>query len=115
SVTIIKTITQPDVLSLSGVTTNITITAGHDGSIDVTTTGGTPSYSYLWNDGTTTQDRTNLSAGTYTVTATDNKSCTAQQSFTLTQPPCNLGVSATTLNATCQASANGSIDVTITG
>ena len=45
---------------MSGVVGNVTFTGGHDGSIDVTTSGGTSPYSYLWNDGATTEDRSGL-------------------------------------------------------
>jgi hypothetical protein len=46
------------------------------GSIDLTVSGGTPAYTYLWSNAATTQDITNLSVGTYTVTVTDNNNCT---------------------------------------
>lgn len=36
-------------------------------------TGGTPSFTYLWNDGATVKNRTGLPAGTYSVTVTDAK------------------------------------------
>ncbi|MBK8556396.1 MAG: hypothetical protein IPL65_11800 [Lewinellaceae bacterium] len=58
------------------------------GSIDLTVTGGTSPYTYNWGVGQpTTQDRTGLAAGTYTVTVTDANNCTAVLSKTITQPP----------------------------
>jgi hypothetical protein len=57
-----------------------------DGSIDVTVAGGTGTYAYSWSDGSvTTQDRTSLAAGSYTVTVTSG-SFTANQSVTISQP-----------------------------
>src|SRR5207253_124143 len=88
---------------------------GNDGSIDVTTTGGTPPYHYLWNDGATTEDRSHLSAGTYTVTVTDNNGCPAQQTFTVHEPQCNLNMSAEVINVSCHGNADGSIDVSVSG
>lgn len=55
-----------------------------NGSITLTVNGGTPPYTYLWNSGATTQNRTNLSAGTYTVTVTDAQGCQISKSATLT-------------------------------
>ncbi len=54
-----------------------------DGSISLTISGGTPPYIYLWNSGATTQNRTNLAAGTYSVTITDSKACQKIQNITL--------------------------------
>ena len=48
------------------------------GSIDLSVSGGTTPYSYYWNNGVTTQDISNLSAGqVYTVLVTDANLCNA--------------------------------------
>ncbi len=57
-----------------------------DGSVTVVTTGGTPSYTYSWSDGQTTQTALDLPIGTYDVTITDAKGCTATNSATLIEP-----------------------------
>ncbi|MBL0052100.1 MAG: hypothetical protein IPP29_11620 [Bacteroidetes bacterium] len=67
-------------------TPDVTTNGGSDGSIDVTATGGTTPYTYLWNDGDTNEDRTNLTAGTYTVTVTDANGCTEEATFTINEP-----------------------------
>ena len=36
---------------------------------------------YLWNDGVTTEDRSNVNAGAYTVTVTDKNGCTVSETF----------------------------------
>ncbi len=56
-----------------------------DGSITISAVGnGTLSYS--WDDGPTTQNRTGLSGGYYTVTVTDATGCTASISKTIDEP-----------------------------
>ncbi|WP_299568816.1 T9SS type A sorting domain-containing protein [uncultured Pedobacter sp.] len=42
-----------------------------DGNIDLSVSGGSGSYSYLWSNGATTQDLGGLGAGNYTVEVTD--------------------------------------------
>ncbi|MBX7108056.1 MAG: T9SS type A sorting domain-containing protein [Chitinophagales bacterium] len=108
-------VNEPVVLGMSGTTQDVTITSGSDGSVDVTVTGGTGPYGYLWNDGATTEDRTNLPAGTYTVTVTDANGCSKGETFTIHEPPCSLGMSGTQIDVTCHGNADGSIDVSVTG
>lgn len=80
------TITQPALLTVGGTATALTCNGAANGAINITAAGGTPAYSYNWGGGITTEDRSNLAAGTYTVTVTDSKSCTATSSFSVTQP-----------------------------
>jgi gliding motility-associated-like protein len=46
------------------------------GSIDLTVSGGTPPYSYVWSNKATSQTLFNLPVGHYAVTVTDNNQCT---------------------------------------
>jgi uncharacterized protein (TIGR02145 family) len=55
----------------------------NDGAINITASAGTAPYSFLWNDGVTTEDRSAISAGTYTVTATDAAGATASLQVTV--------------------------------
>ena len=47
---------------------DVSCEGGSDGSIDLTVNGGLPPYDYDWDDGADTEDRANLSAGSYAVT-----------------------------------------------
>ena len=79
-------ITQPIQLISSGIITNILCYGSATGIIDLSVSGGVSPYTYLWSDSVTTQDRTNLSIGTYSVVITDDNGCITNNSFILTQP-----------------------------
>jgi hypothetical protein len=92
----------------------------NDGTINITASGGTPGYTYLWSDGSTNEDRSGLSPGTYTVTVTDANGCTATLTETITQPSA-LTISVVSTGPTCPPGADppinsdGSITVTASG
>ncbi len=82
------TITEPSALSLLTSTTDANC-GNSDGDATVTTTGGTPPYTYLWDDSAaqTTITATGLGEGTYTVTVSDSNSCTSTASDTVINIP----------------------------
>ena len=55
-----------------------------DGTATATASGGIGGYAYLWSNGQTTATATNLTAGTYMVTATDANGCEAVATIVLT-------------------------------
>ena len=91
---------------------NPTCNGETDGSISITVSGGTASYSYSWSNGYNAQDPAGLAAGTYTVIVTDANGCTATESYTLTEPAAlSLGYS-NIVNTSCNAAVGA---VTLTG
>lgn len=66
---------------------NISCNGGDDGSIDINVSGGTSLYTYLWSNTATSESISNISAGIYTVTVTDARSCSKSKTFTLSEPP----------------------------
>jgi gliding motility-associated-like protein len=107
------TVNQPGQLVLSDVINAVQCNGGSDGGIDLSITGGTPSYLYSWSNGSATQDINGLSAGIYTVTVTDANSCSTSSSYSINQPFL-LTVSLNGVNPTCGA-ANGSISAAVSG
>lgn len=50
-----------------------------NGNITTAVNGGAPSYIYSWSNGASTANLTNISAGNYTLTLSDNGNCTITQ------------------------------------
>jgi len=67
-------------------TTHVSCFAGTDGTATITASGGTGTFVYLWSNGSATPTATGLTAGIYTVTATDGNGCVASTGVTITQP-----------------------------
>ncbi len=86
-----------------------------DGFISVLVSGGSAPYAYSWTaPGGTNSTLTNLYSGNYTVTVTDNNSCTSSMSFTLSQPPV-LNAFITSIDLLCNGASTGSATVTANG
>ena len=86
------TITQPDEIQVSSELSNVSEHGGTDGSIDITVSGGTGSYTYTWstNDGSGLvqgeQDQSGLGPGTYGLQVTDSNGCMKEKTFEITEP-----------------------------
>ena len=110
-ITLSVTINQPSALVVTETHTNALCNGGSSGTIDVTATAATPPYTYLWNDGITTEDRNNIAAGNYSVTVRDLNLCSASITLNISEPTA-LVVTETHLAALCFGAASGSIDIT---
>ena len=115
-------VTEPNTsISLSSIVTNVSCYAGTNGLIDITTTGGTPGYTFQWsaNNGVvipqTTEDISNLSAGNYSLTATDANGCSSTLNASISQPVQALQSSPQLSNVTCFNGTNGTIQPLISG
>lgn len=69
-------LTEPTVLTSSGMVTDETVAGWNDGTINLTVTGGTAGYSFNWSNGAMTEDIMNLAPGPYSVVVTDANGCT---------------------------------------
>lgn len=114
SVVLDFTLTQPEALTLSGVSLNNACYGGTIGSIDLTPAGGTEPYSYNWSNGATTQDLSDVANGSYTITVTDVNGCSKTASYSVTQPA-PITATATITNVGCNGDADGTVSIIAAG
>jgi hypothetical protein len=95
-------------------TTTDPLCYGGTGSATVTPTGNVP-FTYSWSNGQTTQTATGLPAGTHTVTVTDDSSCAAIATVTITEPAAIVSnISSIATNFT-SPNCNGSVAINPSG
>ena len=108
------TITEPAVLAISEMVTDVLCYGNATGAIDLSVSGGTAPYTYSWSNGAMTEDLMNLAAGMYAVTVTDANMCEAYGSYTIAEPTM-LAVSEVITNVLCYGDMTGAIDITVMG
>lgn len=98
------------------VTSTIATNAGcvTAGSITVSATGGNSNYTYSWSSGisATTNAVSGLSAGTYSVTVTDNGGCEAKDSAIVVDASSLFNVSENHVDEICTTKGSATISVT---
>ncbi|HNW97406.1 MAG TPA: gliding motility-associated C-terminal domain-containing protein [Bacteroidales bacterium] len=82
------TISQPPLLTYSYTSDSVNCHSGSDGSIILNVSGGVPAYIYNWNPSVSSDSSAlNIQAGTYSVTISDQNSCSASTSINIGEPP----------------------------
>ncbi|GAI26507.1 unnamed protein product, partial [marine sediment metagenome] len=133
------TITEPAILTANITGTDVLCNSDCNGAADLTVTGGTtpydylwntgqitedlsslcaggtPVYSYLWSTGQTTEDLSDICEGIYCVTVTDDNLCIATACDTITEPVFPLSATITKTDVLCNGDTTGGIDLTISG
>ncbi|MDC1492920.1 gliding motility-associated C-terminal domain-containing protein, partial [Flavobacteriaceae bacterium] len=75
-------ILEPQELSLSSIIENaIDCEVVNSGSIDLQVVGGSPPYSFQWNNGSTQEDLFNIAPGNYSVSVIDSRDCEIVENF----------------------------------
>jgi hypothetical protein len=81
------------------------------GSISVEGSGGTGILEYSWSNGGSTNTISNLEAGTYGLTITDENGCIATESYTLTDPELLVVELVSLQQISCFGASDGQISV----
>ncbi|MDC0189382.1 gliding motility-associated C-terminal domain-containing protein, partial [Flavobacteriales bacterium] len=118
-------ITEPEILAITETHSNyngygVSCNGSNDGFIDITVTGGYGEYSFEWSNGAILEDISDLVAGTYSVTATDENLCSVSIEVEITEPEI-LEITIETVSeyngyeVSCNGENDGFIDITVTG
>jgi hypothetical protein len=94
--------------------TNVACFGGSTGAINLTPSGGTAPYTFNWGGGITTEDRTGLVSGSYSVTITDANGCTATNTNIISQPSAITATISQT-NVSCRTGSNGTATIVASG
>lgn len=110
------TITQPPEISDTVTFIHATCNLANGRATVTVNGGGTSPYTYLWMPSAqTTSLATGLSAGSYTVTITDNNHCSTSATVDVTQPSAVTANITSTRGVSCYNGGNGSATVTAGG
>lgn len=119
-VVFIQEVIDPAVLSLNISTTDfngldLSCHNANDGTATILGNGGVFPYSFLWSNGETTETITDLSAGFYEVSITDENGCMVSENVTLTEPE-PLEFNADYINPNCDGPETGIVQAaSVTG
>ena len=114
------TISEPDPLfAIPLLVNHVSCNGLSDGSATSIGVGGTVAadYNYLWDDPTAqaTATATNLAAGTYTITITDDNGCSADSTIDITQPNALTATHTIDVQVSCFGLSDGQATVTPSG
>jgi hypothetical protein len=99
----------------TGTVTNATCYGSPNGSININPpNNGSPPYTYVWSNGTTTEDINNIGAGTYSLTISDGINCATAFNFNVTSPP-QILISFTSVPVACYGASNGTLTASPSG
>ena len=109
---------EPLVVDLDATVVDVLCNGEATGSIAVTPLGGTPPYTYAWTgpNGFTGNAAliSNLAAGNYALTLTDDNDCTVEVAYDVLEPDA-ITIDAVVDEISCNGATDGTITVTVTG
>jgi gliding motility-associated-like protein len=107
------TLIEPAQIDITAIVTDNLCNGETNGAIDVTIANGVAPYQYSWDLPSANEDLSNLGAGTYTLTVTDDNLCVEDSVFTITEPSA-IVFDATVTDANCTFS-DGSVTTNVSG
>lgn len=106
-------ITEPTPLTTTTNSTDALCFESADGTATVNVSGGTPPYTYMWSNGSTSNTITGAK-GTYIVDILDNNNCPTQATVNINEPT-KLTADTILTNLSCEEAKDGKVDITAKG
>lgn len=115
-----ETVSEPLLLELDAVVTDVSCNGGSDGEIDLIVSGGVAPYSYSWTNSVpnsvgNSQDLIGVVADNYSVVVTDTNGCVKTLSQEIRQPLVPISVTVEVEDVLCYGDNTGSINLTVNG
>jgi len=107
-------LTEPSAISIAVASTDPSC-PGENGNIDITVTGGTAPYRYIWTNGATTQDISNASVGNYQVNVMDANGCSQLSENISIGSPNDFIVNLTPVHVSCYGETSGEVILDVSG
>ncbi|MBA3901822.1 MAG: SprB repeat-containing protein, partial [Bacteroidetes bacterium] len=104
---------QPDTLMANAISSPA-FCAKDNGAIELSVSGGTAPYDFLWSNGDTNQTAQNLSKGNYTVVVTDKNNCQFQTTAFVDEIDA-LEFTAEMSHISCNGLSDGNIKIEVSG
>lgn len=109
------TIAAPDAIVVDAVTQSVLCAGESNGVIDVSATGGSGSFEYIFgNDTTSTMLFENLGAGNYTITVLDSDGCTSSTEAVIEDADA-ITVNVNVFNVSCNGEGDGELNISANG
>lgn len=108
-------INESGTLHLANIVTSDEICNNSQGAIDITVINGTPAYIYNWSNGSTSEDLSNIHAGSYSCTVTDQNGCQIFVNSTVHENMGTLSLLNTIITDENCGGTDGAIDLMISG
>jgi gliding motility-associated-like protein len=107
--TLESVINQPEPISHSFDVEDVLCKGLSEGQITLNVQGGTSPYSYLWSNGSETQNISDIPAGEYSVTVTDANNCKQEFETEVSEPKNEFTVQTEVSDVLCYGETTGSI------
>ena len=101
-------------ITASATAADVSCSNGSDGAVDITFSGGQAPYTFIWSNGATTQNLSNVAAGNYSFTMNDNTGCGATTSAVVSEPSA-ITIAGMLQDASCNGGSDGSINLSAAG
>ncbi|MES2589140.1 MAG: gliding motility-associated C-terminal domain-containing protein [Bacteroidota bacterium] len=110
-----ENVQEPTVLNLTETHIDVLCFGTSTASIDITTTGGTSPYTYIWSNALETEDLINIPIGSYSLLVEDFNNCQDNITVVITEPSAALDITHTSNPVLCYDGNDGSVDITVIG